>query len=470
MRLPLLRSELLAPAVGSVATLFAAYLSVRMGAQIGFGLVLLLTLLIGSVLGFLMVPHIMVALMIPLYALIPAVKVLVTPSVGPLKDLIGLGAILAAVAVLVLERQESSRRSIADRWVLLAVGLLIGLYLVNAGGGHGVAWAQGVRLIGEPLLLLVAGLALPNPRRTLRWAIASLVATACFVAGYGLVQQAVGKWTLVGWGYSFSDQVRSYNGHLRSFGTLDDPFGYAAFLLFGVAAVLFWMRRGLLAWACGLLLVFGLTASWVRTAFLISAALVGLWIGRKGYEVSALLVVAAAVAASGFLLIAGAGATQTTSYQSSTSNLTLNGRTSAWKAALGRPSEWPFGRGVGKVGTAAYRAGYTISPGRNSQAPARAVDSGYLAAIADVGLAGLAVLLALLARLLQLGAKAVRRGRAAGWFAVAIVVVIMLDAVTRSSFTGFPTGFLGLLLVGVALAAADEEDRAASTGPRPLLA
>jgi hypothetical protein len=31
---------------------------------------------------------------------------------------------------------------------------------------------------------------------------------------------------------------------------------------------------------------------------------------------------------------------------------------------------------------------------------------------------------------------------------------MLLDALTRASFTGFPTAFLGLLLVGIALAAA----------------
>ena len=36
---------------------------------------------------------------------------------------------------------------------------------------------------------------------------------------------------------------------------------------------------------------------------------------------------------------------------------------------------------------------------------------------------------------------------------------MLLDAVTRASFTGFPTAFLGLLLVGIALAAADEDER-----------
>jgi O-antigen ligase len=463
LRLPLPAGDFVVRAGAGFVTLFAAYISVSLGAQIGFGLVLVIAFFAACVLGFLLVPHVTVALMIPLFAFIPAAKVLVTPAVGPLKDLATLAAIVATVAVLILEPAKA--RALTDRWVLFAVALLLGLYLVNVGGGHGVAWAQGFRLTSEPLLLLIAGLTLADPRKTLRWGLASLVATACIAAGYGLVQQAVGKWALVGWGYSFSKEVRSYNGHLRSFGTFDDPFAYAAFLLFGLAAVLFWMRRGVLASACGFLIVCGLAASYVRTALLITVALLGLWLARKGFTSSAVLVMVAAVAAMGSILVTGAGATQSRSFQSSTSSLTLNGRTSAWKAALGPPSAWPFGRGVGKVGTAAYRTSYTLAPGPNNRPTTRAVDSGYLATIADVGLVGAAVLLVLFGRLIVLGADGMRRGSRSSWLAVALLTILMLDAVTRSSFTGFPTAFLGLLLVGVALAAAAEAEGGAELAP-----
>ena len=93
------------------------------------------------------------------------------------------------------------------------------------------------------------------------------------------------------------------------------------------------------------------------------------------------------------------------------------------------------------------------------------MDSGYLATIADVGLVGVAVLLGLFGRLFTLGAAGMRRGHRASWLAVALLIVLMLDAVTRSSFTGFPTAFLGLLIVGIALAASAEADRAAALAP-----
>ena len=150
-------------------------------------------------------------------------------------------------------------RRIVDRWVLILAAILIGLYVLNVGSGHGTAWAQGVRLTGEPLVLLLVGMILPDPRRTFRWALATLIGTGCLVAAYGIFQQLVGKWTLVEWGYSFEAQVRSLgNGQLRSFGTLDDPFAYAAFLLFALAAVFFWLRKGPIAWGAGTLILIGL--------------------------------------------------------------------------------------------------------------------------------------------------------------------------------------------------------------------
>lgn len=467
LRLPQEAAELTVRAAAAMLTLLAAFVAVKMGAQIGFGLVLVLCFFALAVLGFLLAPHWTIALMIPLFAFIPAAKVFVSPAIGPLKDIVALAAIVAAVAVLVLERSQGRTRPALDRWVLLSVGLLLGLYVVNVGGGHGLAWAQGLRLMAEPFLLLIVGLTLDKPARTLRFAGVSLILTAAVAAGYGLVQQAVGKWALVGWGYSFTSQVRSYNGHLRSFGTFDDPFAYAAFILFGLAALIFLRRRGTVPLALLSLFLLGLAVSYVRTAALIVVALGGLWLARKGFGPSSLLVIAAAAAAMGAVLVTAAGATQTQTYATGSTTLTLNGRTSAWKAALGRPSEWPFGRGVGAVGTAAYRTSYTLVPGPNVKPTSRAVDSGYLATITDVGLFGVAVLLALFGRLIVLSYDGIKRGRDAAWFAAAMLIVLMLDAVTRSSFTGFPTAFLGLLLVGVALAAATEADRSPASPLAP---
>ena len=61
---------------------------------------------------------------------------------------------------------------------------------------------------------------------------------------------------------------------------MDEPFGYAAFLLLALTAVVFWVRRGPLAFALGGVIVAGLAFSYVRSAVVVSLALVGLWLAR----------------------------------------------------------------------------------------------------------------------------------------------------------------------------------------------
>ena len=86
-------------------------------------------------------------------------------------------------------------------------------------------------------------------------------------------------------------------------------------------------------------------------------------------------------------------------------------------ARLRRPTG-PSGAGSGEVGTAAERATYSVTPrGTRRRRAVQAVDSGYLATIADVGFVGLAVLLALFARLLVLAQRAIRAGSTPGWLA-----------------------------------------------------
>ncbi len=416
-------------------------------------------LFIGAVAAFVLYPHVSIAATVVLFALVPMLKVLVLAEVGVVKDAVVVAAVVAATIVFVFDRPRIDRRP------LILVAILLGLYVINVGSGHGVAWGQGVRLIGEPLLLLLVGLILPEPRRTFRWALGALIGTACLVAGYGIVQQIVGKYTLVDWGYSFEDQVRSLpSGQLRSFGTFDDPFAYAAFLLYGLGAVCFWLRRGPLAWGAGALILVGILFSFSRTAALILVAFIGLALWRRRLPVTATMVVVAIVLTAALILV-NAGGTQSKTVtvagnpdNSFSANVILNGRISAWSAALGDdPTDWVLGRGVGEVGTAAERSTYTVTRSSDTDEREQAVDSGYLATIADVGFVGLGVLLALFAQLAASAIRAARRGLDEGWVGLALLATLLLDALTRASFTGFPTAFLGLLLVGVAIASVDDE-------------
>jgi hypothetical protein len=246
---------------------------------------------------------------------------------------------------------------------------------------------------------------------------------------------------------------------LRSFGTLDDPFLYAAFLLFGLSAVLFWMRRGALALLAGGTLAVGIASGLVRTSALIAIGLLGIWLVTKRLSAPAAFVLAGAILGSVVLFFSSTSGTESRTVQSGNMYLTLNGRTDAWKVALGGPVDWPFGLGVGEVGTAAERATFELARTAEEAREERleAVDSGYFATVADVGFVGLGILLLLLVRLFYAAYAAAKLGLASGRVAMGLLTVLMLDAVTRASFQGFPTAFLGLLLVGVALAASSAE-------------
>ena len=445
--------------VGALLTLGAVLATAEQGAAVGLGSLIALALFFVVIAGFIAFPHVTIATVIPLFAVIPAVKVVAFPWFGPVKDIVTLAGVVAA-GILVVQRAGEGHEQRGDFWAAALVAFLIGLYVLNLGGGmqRDLAWGQGVRLVAEPLLLLLIGLVLPQARRTLRWAMFSLIATGLAVALIGILQQVVGEARLIELGYSYESAVRTINNRLRSFGTMDEPFAYAAFLLLSLWALFVWTRRNLLTAIVGTVIVTGLAFSYVRTALIVGIALVGLWLARSQRPTVAAFLMAVALVSASVILIWSSEGTESRTVRSDNSLfLTVNGRTEAWRLVLDSPKTWFIGKGVGEVGTAFERSKYSVSMDRPNQSDAFTVDSGYFAMIADVGAVGLVALLALVARLYYLGRKAIARGSAAGWLAVGFLTILLLDAVTRASFTGFPTAFLSLLLVGVALAAAAEE-------------
>lgn len=442
---------------GGAVTVVTAFVATETNGPLVLTALAGLTFFLGTSICFAVAPHLAVAATIPLFALLPAIKTLAVPTIGPIKDLVTLaaGAAAAVLAAQALERQ----RTWIDSRLGLAIAALLGLYVVNLGGLLGgtaldAGWMHGVRLVAEPLILLLVGFA-AGDRRTLRWAIGSLSVTAALVALYGVYQQLIGPGALVGLGYEYDSQVRTIGGRLRSFGTLDEPFAYASFLLFGLCAALFWYRRRGLALGLGSTITIGLIPSQVRSAAIVGVALIGIWLARRRLVVVAGFALASAVITAMTILIVLPGATQTETLQTSDSTyLTVNGRTEAWRIVLSEPSTLPLGKGVGVIGTAAERAErgakIGVTEGRNTNA----VDSGYFAALADVGIAGLILIVLILGRLAQLAAQATREGKREGWLAIGFLVTLSFDAITRSSFTAFPTAFIGFLLIGLALAAA----------------
>ena len=287
--------------------------------------------------------------------------------------------------------------------------------------------------------------------------------------GIGTLQQRIGSTRLVvDYGYTWGLQVReTAAGQFRSFGALDDPFNYSSFLLLGLAIAAFAIPRWWIALPTCLLIVLGIAESYVRTSALIVPILIALLLYRKHRGAGALALAAGIlIAAGGWLVLTPQG--PASSSGSPLSFLTtLNGRTATWSSVIETPDQLIGGRGAGATGTGATRAQFgAVLPPSQGGAPAPTtettgrlldIDSSYLAIVADIGIAGLAVLLALGARMVILATRAANAGSRAGWTAVAIGCVIALDSTTRSSLTAFPFGFVALYMLGLALAQARHE-------------
>ena len=456
------RGDLSSLIVGGGVTFAVALVTVHAGTKAGAGTFLAFATFCVVVVGWVIAPHVVAAGAIPLFVAIPALKALALPWIGPAKDIVIVAAAVALLWRFLQRRNLTGAYEVEHVTIVLVVAFLF-LYVVNLGGtingaGHDTAWAQGVRLIGEPLILLVAGLTFTQPRRTLNLSVGSLVATGVGVALYGIYQQLLGAQGLVDLGYSYGHQVRKIGGLLRSFGTLDEPFSYATFLLLALVAALFWMRRGPLKLVCMSVITVGLLFAYVRSALVISVALVALWLLSTERLTLGILLLATSAAVALVLLFAVAGANETRSVRAGPNTyITLNGRTTVWATVFARPSNIPLGLGVGRVGTAAERAQYGVTADPNKATKSIAVDSGYFATVADVGLLGLLVLIALLTRVVVLGVAAAKRAGMAGWLVLGWLTVLLIDAATRASFTGFPQAFLGMLLVGLGIAAARPE-------------
>ena len=298
------RSDLLAVASGLVLTTVAIAGVQREGEYKAFALLVGGAAFVGIVVGFMRRPHVLVAATIVYFTLLPTLKVFVSPLLGGTKDLIDVAAVTAAV-VLYLERRRHKAASALGPGLLVPIALVLLLYGLNLGGsltgdtGHGIAWFHGVRLVAEPLCLFIVGATLSDPRRTLRWGVSALLAVCVLNGLYGIIQQAIGVNRLMAAGYTYGAEVRQFSGHLRSFGTAEEPFSYAGLLLLGLAVLLLSSRWKASTWAMAITIAAGLAFSYVRTAVVIVAALFALALARKGHGRFAFMLMFAAVFASG---------------------------------------------------------------------------------------------------------------------------------------------------------------------------
>jgi len=400
---------------------------------------------------------------------LPAVQSLLIPQAGPMKDALVAGVVVGAGTHWLCSVHTVRATGPDSLLVWPAVGLGL-VYIVNAGGAHDAGWLHTTRLVLEVIGLYLTGLVLghyrPSCRRTVYTA---LVVASVPVAIWGVLQQVVGVSGLVGMGYVYGVEVRTLGGGtLRSFGTLGDPFVYAAVLTVALAVLVFaWSDIRLsegVKLACMATLGAGLTVAFVRTSLVVALALGALLIAER-WNGTAGFVLLGVVAAMGILLFGlRPQASEAIAVRApSGPSLSLNGRVGVWAAAIPGWEALPFGRGVGQVGTGQARTlqGVVVvtqesrlDAAKTSSAggPALAVDSMYFAVLADVGLVGAALLLGVLARCLAVCTSAVRDGFASGWVGLALSIVISVDGLTRNTLNAFPSGYLMFLVLGLAVA------------------
>lgn len=456
-----------AAAAGVAATTLAAAWVVRTPGEIAFVTIAGPVAFAAAALAFALWPHLAFAALIPFFVFTPTLKVFFDERIGAAKDLVVIAACVAAAVIFIQER-VGRRRLPVDSMVIVVIGFVATMYVLNVGGNitggdaYGSAWFHGVRLRLEPLLLLAAALILPQPRRSLRFAALSTLVTACAVALFGLAQQVLGPERLVELGYRYDSEVRTIEGHLRSFGSLDSPFVYAAFLALSLGIALFWPLRPSVRVATVSIILAGLAASLVRTTAVIAVALFALWVARRGYPRAAVLLAAVSVVA-GLAVFATLESSTTRTVQASPSlYLTLNGRTTVWEERLGgKYPAWLVGEGVGSAGTAATRAQGSASPNVQPQSDlGYTVDSGYFVTLLDVGIAGLVLTLLLFGRIALIAYRAATsRGDDAGWIVLAVLATTAFTALTAEIFTDFPNAYLAMLMVGLAYGALWSEPR-----------
>jgi hypothetical protein len=420
-----------------------------------------------AALAFRRAPHVMAVIVVFGFAVQPTLVFFVSSDFGPAKDVIVLAGMLSLLTSAVIGLPPERRGY--DAWLVGGIALLLGMYVLNPAGGHSAQWSDGARLVIEAFGLFLVGYLGPDTTRTWRWAMVALVGVALLNTVLGLAQQGIGVQRLVHqFGYQFGEQVRTTaGGRFRSFGTLEDPFNYAALLALALVCAMLDLRRRRLAIGIAAALVVGIAVSFVRTEIVLMAVIGAVVLVRARRAPSAVaLLLATIVAAVGLLTLVSQPATSQTSRSSVLG--TLNGRTTGWSELLSDPGALLAGRGVGVVGSGLARSATAgiYQPGHfeAGQAPAvdrseelRSVDSSYLATLADVGFAGLVLLLVILGRMLVLMRLARPGPSGAMWVSLGLWLVVVLDATTRSSITAFPYGFIALYLLGLSLAKREGE-------------
>lgn len=215
-----------------------------------------------------------------------------------------------------------------------------------------------------------------------------LLSTGAITAAYGLWQQIIGGWALADLGYEWNEAIRHAGPLLRSFGTFNQPFPFAFFLMLvlvvGFAAAMAQPRRfrSKLYWWLSPFLLAAMLSSVVRAAMVglvVALIVLGIVLYRRLLALLAVLAAVVAMLLPLALLLDPGGAVST--LFSATS---LEDRGGHWSDRLPEMLVQPFGTGLGTTGSAAERLHNWGSPVAAAYQP----DNQYLKIGLELGIPG----------------------------------------------------------------------------------
>lgn len=175
-------------------------------------------------------------------------------------------------------------------------------------------------------------------------------------ATYGVMQQVIGENGLVDLGYRYGQEVRSAGSVLRSFGTFNQPFPYALYLMMTILVVLAVTladprrQRSRVFFWCLPLLIAGMALSVVRASYVgLVAGLLLLGIIRYRSVLYALAGTAAVAIPVALVVIPPA--TLGTVFSPKSYQTRIEGWATIWQSITAHP----FGQGLGASGSAAEK-------------------------------------------------------------------------------------------------------------------
>lgn len=309
--------------------------------------------------------------------------VLGLPSfVGGWKQATVLG-LLALTFVCPVAARAGVPRRLAPWWPAFAGLLAVGL--VSAARGWGTNAVLGLRITFFEALIALVIWRCPLNRRERDAFVTIFVVMAFVTALVGLWQQVVGHEVLRSLGYEYDEAIRFTSGfRLRSFGTFNQPFPFALYLMLAVLLVTPFalaeprrLRSRLYVLALPVIAA-ALVLTFVRAAYL-GLAVGLLYLAFHRYK---LLVYGIPFALLAFAFLP----TGTTFTEALFQRQSLQERTTGWSDRLDQLAEHPLGIGIGATGAAAEKAAELENLDPNLQYQP---DNAYLKVAFELGIPGL---------------------------------------------------------------------------------